>query len=166
MQKHELMAEVDTLLGGRAAEEIYIGEVSTGAGNDLERATDIVNSMATIYGMSDLDIAGLMVLSKQTNQFLGGGQTSKDYSDKMAYNLDEHIKTTLDKRYKVVLQTIRDHNEAMEQMTAELLEIEIITGKRVQEIIKENGGTVFNDEDLHHEKEDDAATVKKDEDAT
>ncbi|MEA3553275.1 MAG: ATP-dependent zinc metalloprotease FtsH [Campylobacterota bacterium] len=154
MQKHELMAEVDTLLGGRAAEEIYIGEISTGAGNDLERATDIIKSMATIYGMSDIDIAGLMVLSKQTNQFLGGGQTSKDYSDEMAHKLDNHIKNTLEDRYNVVLQTLRDNNEAMEQMTAELLDVEVITGKRVQEIIVENGGIVFNDEDLHHDKSD------------
>ena len=152
MQKHELMAEVDTLLGGRAAEEIYIGEVSTGAGNDLERATDIIKSMATIYGMSDIGIAGLMVLSKQTNQFLGGGQTSKDYSDEMAFSLDNHIKNTLDERYKVVLQTIRENNEAMEQMTAELLNIEVITGKRVQEIIIENGGVIFNGDDLHCDK--------------
>jgi len=149
MQKHELMAEVDVLLGGRAAEEVYIGEVSTGAGNDLERATDIIKSMATIYGMSDLDIAGLMVLSKQTNQFLGGGQTSKDYSDEMAHNLDKHIKNTLDERYKCVLQTLRENNEAMEEMTAELLEIEVISGKRVQEIIIKNGGEIYEGEDLH-----------------
>ena len=164
MQKHELMAEVDTLLGGRAAEEIYIGEISTGAGNDLERATDIIKSMATIYGMSDIDIAGLMVLSKQTNQFLGGGQTSKDYSDEMAHKLDNHIKNTLDARYKVVLETLRENNDAMEQMTAELLDIEVITGKRVQEIIKENGGIVFNDEDLHNEKDNDEDNKKVDTD--
>ncbi len=151
MQKHELIAEVDTLLGGRAAEEVYIGEISTGAGNDLERATDIIKSMATIYGMSDLDIAGLMVLSKQTNQFLGGGQTSNDYSDEMAHKLDDHIKNTLALRYEVVLKTLRDNNEAMEEMTAELLDTEIITGKRVQEIIKANGGTVYEGEELHGE---------------
>ena len=155
MQKHELMAEVDTLLGGRAAEEVYIGEISTGAGNDLERATDIIKSMATIYGMSDIDIAGLMVLTKQNNQFLGGGQTSKDYSDEMAHKLDNHIKNTLEERYKVVLETLRANNEAMEEMTAELLDIEIITGKRVQEIITKNGGVVFNDEDLHNDKNED-----------
>ena len=155
MQKHELLAEVDTLLGGRAAEEVYIGEVSTGAGNDLERATDIIKSMATIYGMSDIDIAGLMVLSKQTNQFLGGGQTSKDYSDEMAHKLDMHIKTVLDQRYNAVLQILRDNNDAMEQMTAELLDVEVISGKRVQEIIIENGGTVYNGEDLHNEENED-----------
>ncbi|MEA2050382.1 MAG: ATP-dependent zinc metalloprotease FtsH [Campylobacterota bacterium] len=153
MQKHELIAEVDTLLGGRAAEEVFIGEISTGAGNDLERATDIIKSMATIYGMSDLDIAGLMVLSKQTNQFLGGGQSSKDYSDEMAHNLDKHIKNTLDARYESVLQTLRDQKDAIEEMTAELLKEEVISGKRVQEIITKNGGVVYEGDDLHYEDE-------------
>ncbi len=151
MQKHELMAEVDTLLGGRAAEEVFIGEISTGAGNDLERATDIIKSMATIYGMSDDSVAGLMVLTKQNNQFLGGGQSTKDYSDEMAFTLDNYIKKVLNDRYNEVLQTLRDNREAMEEMTAELLDIEVISGKRVQEIIKQNGGVIFEDEDLHHE---------------
>ena len=146
MQKHELIAEVDVLLGGRAAEEVFIGEISTGAGNDLERATGIIKSMATIYGMSD--IVGLMVLEKRTNQFLGG-QTQKDFSDAMAKDLDEHVKNTLNERYEIVLQSLRDNKEAIEQMTSELLEIEVISGERVREIIKENGGTVFEGEDLH-----------------
>lgn len=156
MQKHELIAEVDTLLGGRAAEEVFIGEISTGAGNDLERATDIIKSMASIYGMSD--VAGLMVLEKRQNQFLGG-QTQKDFSDEMAKNLDDHVKTLLNERYDAVLEALREHKEAIEQMTAELLEIEVISGERVREIIKENGGVVFEDEDLHSEP------IKKDEDS-
>ena len=148
MQKHELIAEVDVLLGGRAAEEVFIGEISTGAGNDLERATGIIKSMATIYGMSD--IAGLMVLEKRTNQFLGG-QTQKDFSDAMAKDLDDHVKNVLNERYEIVLQSLRDNSAAIEQMTAELLDVEVITGERVREIIKENGGKVFVDEDLHSE---------------
>ena len=148
MQKHELIAEVDVLLGGRAAEQVFIGEISTGAGNDLERATGIIKSMATIYGMSD--IAGLMVLEKRTNQFLGG-QTQKDFSDAMAKDLDDHVKNVLNERYEIVLQSLRDNSAAIEQMTAELLDVEVITGERVREIIKENGGKVFVDEDLHSE---------------
>jgi cell division protease FtsH len=151
MQRHELMAEVDTLLGGRAAEEVFIGEISTGAGNDLERATDIIKSMASIYGMSDDSVAGLMVLTKQSNQFLGGGQSNKDYSDEMAHTLDNYIKKVLNDRYNVVLDELRKNSDAIEQMTAELLDIEVISGKRVQEIIRENGGIVFEDEDLHCE---------------
>ncbi|MBL3520589.1 ATP-dependent metallopeptidase FtsH/Yme1/Tma family protein [Arcobacter lanthieri] len=155
MQKHELIAEVDVLLGGRAAEEVFIGEISTGAGNDLERATNIIKSMATIYGMSD--IAGLMVLERRTNQFLGG-QTQKDFSDAMAKELDDHVKKVLNERYEIVKESLKDNSEAIEQMTTELLDIEVITGERVREIIKENGGTVFEDEDLHTE------ALKKDED--
>ncbi|MGB6328345.1 MAG: ATP-dependent zinc metalloprotease FtsH [Halarcobacter sp.] len=146
MQKHELIAEVDTLLGGRAAEEVFIGEVSTGAGNDLERATDIIKSMASVYGMSD--VAGLMVLEKRQNQFLGG-QTTKDFSDDMAKNLDDHIKGLLNERYKVVLESLRENKDAIEEMTAELLEIEVISGQRVREIIKAHGGVVFEGESLH-----------------
>ena len=146
MQKHELIAEVDTLLGGRAAEEVFIGEISTGAGNDLERATDIIKAMASIYGMSD--VAGLIVLEKRQNQFLGG-QTQKDFSDDMAKKLDTHVIEVLNDRYEVVLASLRDHKEAIEQMTAELLETEVISGERVREVIKENGGVVFEDEDLH-----------------
>ncbi|QKF58628.1 ATP-dependent zinc metalloprotease FtsH [Aliarcobacter lanthieri] len=161
MQKHELIAEVDVLLGGRAAEEVFIGEISTGAGNDLERATNIIKSMATIYGMSD--IAGLMVLERRTNQFLGG-QTQKDFSDAMAKELDDHVKKVLNERYEIVKQSLKDNSEAIEQMTTELLDIEVITGERVREIIKENGGTVFEDEDLHTEalkKDEDIETSKK-----
>jgi len=149
MQKHELIAEVDTLLGGRAAEEVFIGEISTGAGNDLDRATDIIKSMATIYGMSDIEIAGLMVLHKQNNQFLGGGQSNKDYSDEMAHKLDDYIKKTLEDRYQAVIQTLKDNGEAMEEMTRELLDKEVISGKRVQEIIIDNGGEVYHGEELH-----------------
>ena len=54
MQRHELWAEVDVLLGGRAAEDVFLGEISTGAGNDLERATDIIKAMVQVYGMSDV----------------------------------------------------------------------------------------------------------------
>jgi cell division protease FtsH len=166
MQKHELIAEVDTLLGGRAAEEVFIGEISTGAGNDLERATDIIKSMASIYGMSD--VAGLMVLEKRQNQFLGG-QTQKDFSDDMAKNLDDHVKAVLNERYEAVLQSLRDNSDAIEEMTKELLEIEVISGARVREIIKSNGGEVFEDEDLHSEaindEESSEAKSKEDESA-
>jgi cell division protease FtsH len=152
MQKHELIAEVDVLLGGRAAEQVFIGEISTGAGNDLERATEIIKSMASVYGMSD--VAGLMVLSRQTNQFLGGGQTSKDYSDKLAENLDEHIKNTLGQRYEHVVQTLTDYRESVELMTKELLDVEVITGERVRELIKQTGKEIYEGGDLHQDAKD------------
>ena len=136
MQKSELIAEVDTLLGGRAAEEVFIGEISTGAGNDLERATDIIKSMVMIYGMTD--VAGLMVLEKQSNKFLGGGfGQSRDYSEKMQENVDEFIKLTLEERYKHVKNQLKKYASVIEKMVEELYEKEVIEGERVRELIKE-----------------------------
>ena len=132
-QKHELMAEIDVLLGGRAAEEVFIGEISTGAGNDLDRATAILKDMISVYGMSD--VAGLMVLKRSENSFLGGGMASTDYSEKMAEDIDLHIKSTLNERYTYVKETLHDYNQAIEEMTAVLLDVEVIEGKKVREII-------------------------------
>ncbi|WP_170019348.1 ATP-dependent zinc metalloprotease FtsH [Campylobacter sp. RM16190] len=141
MQRHELIARVDVLLAGRAAEEVFIKEISTGAGNDLERATDILKAMVSVYGMSD--VAGLMVLEKQRNTFLTGGQSIKDYSDKMAEKVDEFVKSTLEARYNEVLQTLRTYSGAIEKMVEALYEQETIEGAKVREIIKayenENG---------------------------
>ncbi|MCR4941309.1 MAG: ATP-dependent zinc metalloprotease FtsH [Campylobacter sp.] len=134
MQKHELIAEVDVLLAGRAAEEIFIKEISTGASNDLERATDIFKSMISVYGMSD--VAGLMVLEKQRNSFLGG-QSMKDYSDNMAQAVDDAVKSMLDERYAAVLETLRTYADAIEDMVKALYEDETIEGERVRKIIRE-----------------------------
>ena len=134
-QKHELMAEIDVLLGGRAAEEVFLGEISTGAGNDLDRATAIIKDMITVYGMSD--VAGLMVLKRSEHSFLGGAGAITDYSDKMSEEIDAHIKATLEERYEFVKQTLRDYAEAIEKMTAELLDVEVIEGTTVQKIIDE-----------------------------
>jgi len=135
-QKHELMAEIDVLLGGRAAEEIFVGDISTGAGNDLQRATDILRDMITKYGMSE--VAGLMVLEKNAGgAFLNGGQVIKEYSEKMAEAIDDTIKKILDERYNYVKDTLKEYAGAIEKMTKELLEKEVIEGKRVQEIIDE-----------------------------
>lgn len=135
MQKHELIAEIDVLLGGRAAEEVFIGEISTGAGNDLERATDIIKSMVSMYGMSD--VAGLMVLEKQRNVFLNGG-TSKDYSEKMAQDLDEHVKKLLNERYEIVIERLREYKGAIEEIVKALFDQETIEGEKVRNIIKEH----------------------------
>jgi len=134
-QKHELMAEIDVLLGGRAAEEVFIGEISTGAGNDLDRATAILKDMISVYGMSD--VAGLMVLKRSENSFLGGGMSSTDYSDKMSQEIDAHIKGTLSERYDFVKKTLNEYHQAIENMTGVLLDVEVIEGKKVRSIIEE-----------------------------
>ena len=157
MQKHELIAEVDVLLGGRAAEDVFIHEISTGAANDLERATDIIKAMVMLYGMTE--VAGLMVLEKQQSNFLGGGfGNSRDYSEKMAEEVDGYIKVILTERFDHVKETLETYRGAIESMTARLLEVEVIQGDEVKEIIrafeKETGikSTWEHESDLHHEE--------------
>ena len=91
--------------------------------------------MISMYGMSE--IAGLMVLEKQRNTFLTGGQTIKDYSEKMAESLDDYVKETLDKRYTEVKETLKTYKGAIETMVLALYEEETIEGVKVREIIKE-----------------------------
>ncbi|OHD84148.1 ATP-dependent zinc metalloprotease FtsH [Sulfuricurvum sp. RIFCSPLOWO2_12_FULL_43_24] len=135
MQRHELIAEIDVLLGGRAAEEVFIGEISTGAANDLERATDILKAMVQMYGMSD--VAGLMVLERQRSTFLGGGMTqAKEYSDKMAEEMDNFIKTTLAERYIAVKNRLEEYHDAIEKIVELLYAKENISGDQVRAIIE------------------------------
>ncbi len=169
MQKRELIAEVDTLLGGRAAEEVFIKEISTGAGNDLERATDIVRSMVSMYGMTD--VAGLMVLEKQTNRFLGGYAQQREYSEKTQEELDRYIKEFLQKRYEHVKATLRKYTPVIEKMVKELYEKEVIEGIRVRELIKEfkeglldtneKPENIFVDEDKKNEEPNNNTESKK-----
>ncbi|MFH0710903.1 MAG: ATP-dependent zinc metalloprotease FtsH [Pseudomonadota bacterium] len=135
MQRHELIAEIDVLLAGRAAEEVFIGEISTGAANDLERTTDILKAMVQMYGMSD--VAGLMVLEKQRSTFLGGGMTqAKEYSEKMAEEMDSFIKSTLQERYVEVKIRLEEYRDAIEKMVELLYAKENITGDQVRSIIE------------------------------
>ncbi len=168
MQMHELWAEVDTLLGGRAAEQVFIGEISTGAGNDLERATDIIKSMVQTYGMSD--IAGLMVLEKSRQSFLNAGQpAAREYSERMAEEMDEYIKQTLDEHYQIVVSRLEEYRGAIEDMVALLYKKENITGDEVREIIinfeKENAiqsKVVENSESIEEELKADATMTESD----
>lgn len=134
-QKHELLAEVDVLLGGRSAEEVFLGEISVGAANDLDRATAILKDMVMVYGMTD--VAGLMVLSRRQSSFLGGGMVQNEFSEKMAEEIDNFIRTTLSERYEYVKNTLREYAGAIENMTGVLLDIEVIEGEKVQEIIQQ-----------------------------
>ena len=149
-QKHELLAEIDVLLGGRAAEEVFIGEISTGAGNDLDRATAILKDMITVYGMSD--VAGLMVLKRSENSFLGGGGVITDYSEKMAEEMDAHIKNTLAEHYNYVKDTLREYNDAIEEMANVLLDVEVIEGAKVRSIIENFEKTNEMESRLAHTK--------------
>jgi len=134
MQKKELLAEIDVLLAGRAAEDVFLGEISTGASNDLQRTTDILKSMVAVYGMSD--VAGLMVLERRQQSFLGNGATNSEYSEKMAEAMDDFIKATLSEHYESVKETLKLYSGAIEEMVKVLLEVEVIEGAKVRSIIE------------------------------
>ena len=168
MQQHEMWAEVDVLLGGRAAEEVFLGEISTGAGNDLERATDIIKSMVQTYGMSD--VAGLMVLEKSRQSFLGPtGGSAREYSDKMAQEMDEFIKQALSEHYEAVKDRLKEYSDAIEEMVKLLYEKENITGEDVREIIarfEEKNGIkskldLEDEESIEHELKEDAQMIDR-----
>jgi len=129
------------LLGGRSAEEVFLGEISVGAANDLDRATAILKDMVMVYGMTD--VAGLMVLSRSQSSFLGGGMVQNEFSEKMAEDIDNFIKNKLEERYTYVKDTLREYAGAIEEMATVLLDVEVIEGDKVQEIIRkfeeENG---------------------------
>ena len=136
-QKHEMLATIDVLLGGRASEEVFLEEISNGASDDLRRATGILKNMVVYYGMTD--VSGLMVLEDFTarNRFLGGGSSTREYSNETAQKMDTYIQNQLEDHYARVKQTLRDYKGAIETIAQELLEKEVIEGDRVREIIEE-----------------------------
>ncbi|MDR0666343.1 MAG: ATP-dependent zinc metalloprotease FtsH [Campylobacteraceae bacterium] len=153
-QQHELIAQVDVLLAGRAAEKVFLNEVSSGASNDLERATGIVKTMISMYGMSE--VAGLMVLERQTNLFLNGGQTIKDYSEKTAEEIDKYVKAKLDERFNIVIKTLEEYRGAIENTVKALYDKETLDGEEFRQIIrdfeKENGIATRIQTDISHEE--------------
>lgn len=132
----ELLAEVDVLLGGRAAEQVKFGVVSTGASNDLSRATDIIRSMITDYGMSER--FKNVALTKR-----GSGYGSREdptlvreYAETTQQYIDEEIARIMDERYSLVVNRIREKTEILEYIAKRLLEKEIIEKEEFDSIIK------------------------------
>ncbi len=132
-QKHEMVAEIDCLLAGRAAEDVFLGDISTGASNDLERCTDIIKAMIGNFGMTD--VAGLMVLNKRSSLFLGGGQSLKDYSDETAREVDKFVKEFLAERYSAVKESLATYKDAIEELVKALYKDETVEGSEVRKFI-------------------------------
>ena len=137
MSKEELMTRVYTLLGGRAAEEIVFNSVTTGASNDIERATKLVRNMITLYGMSDR--FGLMGLETVENQYLDG-RTVLNCSDRTAAEVDDEVKVVLKAAYGKVKEMLAQNREVLDKVADFLIEKETITGKEFMEIFNEVKG--------------------------
>ena len=123
--KEELITELETLLGGRAAEMVVFGSMTTGAANDIERATELARRMITQYGMSDR--FGLMALSTVSNPYLDGS-TMMNCADKTSAEADEEIKELLAKCYDKACQVLRENRSLLDEIALYLLQKETITG--------------------------------------
>ena len=131
MSQSELEARLVMLLAGRAAEEIVFDSVTTGASNDMEKATKIAKSMIAMYGMSDK--FGLMSLEQVENQYLGRS-TSLNCSEKTASQIEEEIKILLKEKYEEAKRILTENRDKLDKIAEYLYEKETITGKQFMEI--------------------------------
>jgi cell division protease FtsH len=136
MTKSELLDRMAVLLGGRVAEELVFGEISTGAQNDLQRATDIARSMVTEYGMSDR--LGLVTYERERRpmflpeSFTSGGKT---YSEEKAAEIDEEIAKVVEDTHQRVRNILGEKREVLNQLAKLLLEKEIVQGEEMRALL-------------------------------
>lgn len=133
--QNRLLGEVDVLLGGRAAEQIIFGEITTGAANDIQRATDIVRSMITSYGMSQ---RFKNVTLGKSGKGYGSGEPElvREYAETTQQYIDEEMAKIMDERYNKVVNLLSSHKDLLEYIARLLLEKETVEGKEFDEIVK------------------------------
>ncbi len=164
--KGELHDRLVSLLGGRAAEELIFGDVTTGAANDIEQATNIASNMVTRFGMSKR--FGLMGLATVENEYLGGG-ARLTCSDRTAADVDTEVMEILKDCYEEAKQMLSGNRELMDKLAAHLIEKETISGKEFMKIYRAEKGIPEpeekKDEQGHPEESDRAAKLEKETEA-
>ncbi|ACB83680.1 ATP-dependent zinc metalloprotease FtsH [Natranaerobius thermophilus] len=136
MTKTELLERVSTLLGGRVAEELKLKEISTGAQNDLERATTIVRQMIMEYGMSE-NLGPITLGQKQGQVFLGRDiARDKDYSENIAYAIDKEIRNMVDSSYQEARETLEENIDKLEKIAQALMERETLVAKEIKMLME------------------------------
>ena len=138
VSKAKLLAKIAVSLGGRAAEEIVYGKdnVSTGASQDLKNVTDMARKMVTAWGMSE-KLGNMAYGKNQENVFMGrdfGHQ--RDYSEQVAYEIDQEIKRIVDERYELAKRLLSENRDMLERISKELLEKETIDEKEFEQIME------------------------------
>jgi cell division protease FtsH len=135
MTKNKLLAEIAVFLGGRVAEEIIFGDVTTGASNDLERLSKIARKLVTAYGMSDT--LGLLTFGQSNeHRFMGRDFGSeRDYSEEVATSIDREVKRIVDEQYHYVKGLILENRDIMDAVVKILLERETIDDKEFSELM-------------------------------
>ena len=136
MQKGDLLSQMAILLGGRAAEEIAVGEISTGAQNDLQRVSDLARSMVTEWGMSER-LGMINFDPPRRGRFLDLGMPVERglYSDDTARMIDDEIKQIITGAHNEARRILREHREVLERVTRRLLEKEVMEGDELREMM-------------------------------
>ena len=138
MTKEELEDSLAAILGGRAAEEIVFGEISTGAANDLQQATQMAERMVKEFGMSQR--IGLVAhRTDRSQQLLGMTPADRAYSDETAKLIDEEVKAIIDAEYARAKALLAQHRQAMEDVVEILFENEVMDGDQLRNVLVENG---------------------------
>jgi cell division protease FtsH len=139
LTRNDLQNQMTVLLGGRTAEEIALGEISTGAQNDLQRATDIARAMVTQFGMSE-ELGAVNYEGSRRNAFLevAFGPERGPYGEETAQRIDAEVKRLLDDAHDRARQIITERRQLLETVTRRLLEKEVIEGEELKQLIAES----------------------------
>jgi cell division protease FtsH len=139
MSAEEIQAEIATLLGGRSAEEVVFGSITTGAANDLQRATDLAERMVTMYGMSK--VLGPLAYEKgQQNSFLGDNMMMnprRNVSDDTAKAIDAEVKGIVESAHNKALNILKNNRDLLETIAQKILDIEVIEGDELQNFLNQ-----------------------------
>jgi cell division protease FtsH len=137
MSESELRDQIATMLGGRAAEEVVFKSITTGASNDLQRATDLAERMVTTYGMSE--ILGPLAYERGENNFLGQsmGNPRRMVSDDTAKAIDQEVKSIVENAHQQALAILEENRDLLEQIAQEILEVEVIEGSKLHSLLEQ-----------------------------
>lgn len=132
--RSDLLGNIVSLMGGRSAEELYFDDITTGASNDIERATNIARDMVTLYGMSDL--GPVKYDNGNQNVFLGRDYNSPtNVSGQVAFEIDQEVRKIIDYSHEKARQIIKEHSDALEKIANKLIEVETLTAQDIEELI-------------------------------
>ena len=140
MSKDEMLTEIAILFGGRAAEEVEFESITTGASNDIERATNMARRMVTLYGMSDT--FDMMASESVRSQYLDG-RTVMNVSDRFAAKVDEETLSIIKSCHKRAIEILEEHKELMAELAQILLDKETITGPEFMHVVRQYMGEDF-----------------------
>ena len=142
MTKTELMNQLATLSGGRAAEELIFNEITSGASNDIEKATKIARAMITRFGMSE-DF-GMVAMETLTNQYLGG-DTTLACSPETQTQIDKMVVELVAKQHKLAYDMLQENIQKLHEIAKHLYEHETITGEEFMEILNSEKNTLLEE---------------------